>query len=126
MVYGRGMGKPFGDICTLCRARSVCRTPCPPVETLAGEDAPLRERLLNIDHERFTNQDYKVVLIELQARQARVDNIRLVQASNNPRLRLIALALTAHMTIGQIARGLKVSARTVQRLKSSINKMSPS
>ena len=110
------------DICNKCKARERCKTPCPPVDIWVDGNKPLRERLLNIDYDRFPNQDYKIKLIEAQeSNRNKTKRSRhpedFEQFRGDPRIHIITLALNARIKIKQIAWAMKLNERTVRRLK---------
>ena len=111
------------DICSKCKARERCKVPCPPVDTWADGNKPLKEYLGGLDMDRYQNRDYKTVLIEMQeARQISQHNKpRPVEDferfQDNPRLQIIALALNAKIKIKQIAIVFNITERTVRRIK---------
>lgn len=108
------MGLPA--LCTQCKARKYCKTPCPPVDSLADGNEPLREALIDIDLAVSEYRDYKEALAELQSaaesreRQISIADIRAIPDIS---LRLIAAASYAEIPIKTIANHLHLSRRTI-------------
>ena len=93
------------DVCTDCPERKDCKTPCHAVNRLADGNKPLRERLLDINHDRYANKDYKAVLIEAQEaiQVRRTITIASIRTIEDKRRRLIAAGIYAQLTVLEIA-----------------------
>jgi len=94
---------------------------CHPVRVLADGNLPLKERLLDIDHDRRINHDYKVTLADAQvainlrriAQNQAIDTIRLIP---DTRLRAIAAMLHAQLSPSECADLLGITTRHLRRL----------